>query len=460
MNGEDQSEKIPEVFAKTVHHFFPKVGKWVRQIQEPRKVNMIDYELPILFWEAFFLFLLQLGSSRNIDYAFGKKFLANFKALFPILGIQDYSLERMPEHGTLIDFLSKLFPTALERICIEMTRRLIRQRVLERYRLLNQYYLIAIDGTQTITISENQYKKNPDKYKHCLRRKISQDENGQNHYEYYYYVLEAKLVTPDGFAISVMTEFVENESQDVDRQDCELKAFYRLAQRLKGYFPRTKFCLLFDSLYAGKPVFDLIKKNGWIYIIRFKEGSIPTVYKEFQSLLSLSPENKGKHVIDANTSQEFRWVNDIEYEGHNLHILECQETTLGNKGEEKAFFIWICKPEITRTNYQHLANQGGRCRWKIENQGFKAQKKEGFELEHAYSQDYNAIKCFHLILQIAHTIRQLMVKGNLLKNIVKVFGSFKNFTREFLFAFTRQLIDGDNILKSLTQPYQIRIDSS
>ncbi|MDI6735719.1 MAG: hypothetical protein QME42_05930, partial [bacterium] len=64
------------------------------------------------------------------------------------------------------------------------------------------------------------------------------------------------------------------------------------------------------------------------------------------------------------------------------------------------------------------------------------------------------------LLQIAHAIRQLMVKGNLLKNIVKVFGSFKNFTREFLFAFSRQLIDGVNILESLTQPYQIRIDSS
>lgn len=457
MNGENQGEIIPGVFAKTVHHFFPKIGKWVWQIHDPRQVNMTDYDLPILFWEGLFLFLLQLGSSRNIDYTFGEKFLANFKALFPLLSIQDYSLERMPNHGTLIDLLVDSSSTDLEKICIEMIRRLIRQRVLERYRLLDQYYLISIDGTKTITISENQYEKDPEKYKHCLRRKISQKEDGQNHYEYYYYVLEAKLVTPNGFAIPVMTEFVENESQDVDKQDCELKAFYRLAQRLKGYFPRTKFCLLLDSLYAGKPVFDLVKKEGWIYIIRFKEGSIPTVYEEFQNLLLLSPENKGEHIVDANTSQKFCWVNDIEYEEHKLHILECQETTLGN---EKTFFTWICNLKITKTNYKHLSNQGGRCRWKIENQGFKAQKKEGFELEHAYSQNYNAIKCFHFLLQIAHTIKQLMVKGNLLKNIVRAFGSFKNFSREFLFAFSRQLIDGGNILKSLAQPYQIRLDSS
>lgn len=111
MNYEEQSEKIPEVFAKTIHHFFPKIGKWVWQIEDPRKVNMIDYELSILFWEGFFLFLFQLVASRNIDYTFGRKFLDNFKALSPLLGIQDYNLKRMPNHGTLIDLLVKLFPT-------------------------------------------------------------------------------------------------------------------------------------------------------------------------------------------------------------------------------------------------------------------------------------------------------------------------------------------------------------
>ncbi|MEW6621025.1 MAG: hypothetical protein AB1422_17120 [bacterium] len=40
------------------------------------------------------------------------------------------------------------------------------------------------------------------------------------------------------------------------------------------------------------PLLSIVEKNGWIYIIRFKEGSIPSVYKEFQNLLQISPENK------------------------------------------------------------------------------------------------------------------------------------------------------------------------
>ncbi len=50
---------------------------------------------------------------------------------------------------------------------------------------------------------------------------------------YYHNTLEAKLITPDGFALSIATEFIENESPNVKKQDCELRAFYRLAPQLK-----------------------------------------------------------------------------------------------------------------------------------------------------------------------------------------------------------------------------------
>lgn len=44
---------------------------------------------------------------------------------------------------------------------------------------------------------------------------------------YYHPVLEAKLVTANGFAFSLMTEFIENAPPPAGPQDCELKAFYR-----------------------------------------------------------------------------------------------------------------------------------------------------------------------------------------------------------------------------------------
>ena len=79
-------------------------------------------------------------------------------------------------------------------------------------------------------------------------------------------VLEAKLVTPIGFAslsvhtVSPMTEFIENPGEN-PKQDCELKAFYRLAKRLKRRFPRLPIYLLLDGLFAGGPTFSICRDH-------------------------------------------------------------------------------------------------------------------------------------------------------------------------------------------------------
>lgn len=50
-------------------------------------------------------------------------------------------------------------------------------------------------------------------------------------YPYMHHVLEAKLVVGD-MVLSIGSEFIENESEDVSKQDCELNAFHRLAKKL------------------------------------------------------------------------------------------------------------------------------------------------------------------------------------------------------------------------------------
>jgi len=75
---------------------------------------------------------------------------------------------------------------------------------------------------------------------------------------YLHPLLEAKLVAPCGLALSVGTEFIENPAAEVStpqphganpatlsayqkvKQDCELKAFARLAPALKRDFPPSR----------------------------------------------------------------------------------------------------------------------------------------------------------------------------------------------------------------------------
>ena len=72
--------------------------------------------------------------------------------------------------------------------------------------------------------------------------------------------------------------------------------------------------------------------------------------------------------------------------------------------------MWIVSFEITDKNSKEII-YFGRQRWRIENEGFNIQKNVTFDIEHIYSQNYNAIKAHYFFIQFAHTIRQLLEKG-------------------------------------------------
>jgi len=69
-------------------------------------------------------------------------------------------------------------------------------------------------------------------------------------------ILDARLVTPNGFSISVASEWIENpEHEDYDKQDCECKAFMRLATKLKKIYPRLPLIILADAFLPLRRIF-------------------------------------------------------------------------------------------------------------------------------------------------------------------------------------------------------------
>ncbi len=65
----------------------------------------------------------------------------------------------------------------------------------------------------------------------------------------------------------------------------------------------------------------------------------------------------------------------------------------------------------------------------MKNQGFRNQKHQGYGLEHAYSDNNNASKNYYFILQIAHTILQLLIHGPVAAVFSSAIGSMKNLFR-------------------------------
>jgi hypothetical protein len=439
-----EQASIFKAFVVTVQHLFGGFHRLFQGVTDPRHPAYITYPLPALMATGVLMFLLRLGARRQVGNLLrgNGPSAAKYQILFGVASCP---------HGDTLNYLyARLNVAEVQEVVTGMTETLIRRKVLYRHRLLDKYFLVVVDGTGMLTFSERHCP-------YCMTRTY------QGYTFYYHPVLEAKLVTPTGFVFSLMTEFIENPGENPTKQDCELKAFYRMAERLKQRFPRLPICLLLDGLFAGGPTFSICDKYHWKYLIVLQEDDLPFINAEFEVLSQLSPENHlVSHTgIQLEIQQDLRWVNEIAYvdskqEEHSVSVIECLETKPdSNKQLKTTRFKWVTNFNVTAHKVVSLANQGGRLSWKIENEGFNVQKNGGYALEHVFSQDATAGKVFYLLLQIAHLLSQLIEHGSLFrKAFPKGVGSAKNIAFRLLEAWRNlrpRLIDVQQLLHARVQ---------
>lgn len=416
-------------------------------MKDPRNRDLIAYPIQELLLVGILSFMVKAGARRNIKFKLGTaSCVRNLQELGTIFYPDAPFPGTLPHGDTLHYLLKKLSVRRLEALRTLAIRSLLRGRCLEKFRLLETYYLIAVDGTGCLTFTERHCP-------HCLVRK-----KDDKVLYYYHPVLEAKLILENGMALSVATEFIENEAEDVAKQDCEQKAFHRLVKRIKAYFPQLRICLLLDSLYMGEPIFQACEDYRWAYVITFKEGSMSSVFKEYEALKGLTPQNR-LALTWKGRRQTFRWINDVETDHERkLHVLECAER--GGK-EKPRCFVWATNLELDADRVVQVGNHGGRLRWKIENEGFNRQKNGGYGLKHAFSMDNRAMKSFYVLLQIAHIFDQLLEKGDLLRrHIQETMGSLKVFSQMLWAELTHTLVDPGRLRALLARRIQIRFDTS
>ena len=168
-----------------------------------------------------------------------------------------------------------------------------------------------------------------------------------------------------------------------------------LAKKIKDEYPRLKIIIGADALYASKPIMDICKENGWKYIIRFKEGKIPTLYNEFKRVVERENESK---------KANYEYVTNLDYQEEKVNIIKYIEAN------KKTEFVYMTDLPISNKNIEATVGLG-RKRWKIENEGFNVQKNRTFDIGHLYSKNQTAIKAHYLMIQIIHILRQLLENG-------------------------------------------------
>jgi hypothetical protein len=416
---------------QTVRHFFPQLNLWLDQLPDSRAQEACIYSRRFLAWWGIALYLLQLGSRRQLDFELrdgGPNVLANLNRL------AQTEQTSLPVHDTLDHFVHHGNLAGWERLRGRMVQRLLRMKALDSARLLGRPVLL-IDATGLICFHRRHCP-------HCLVQRRDKQTL------YLHHVLEAKLLGPGGVVVSLDSEFIENadagdtqgKNAEEIKQDCELKALARLLPRIKKSYPQLPFVLSVDSLYGCGTAFALARDCGWSYVVTFKEGRTPALWREYRSLLKQCPENTLRRTW-ADRVQEYRWVNQLDYQDTEdrhwrFNALECTETTATGKH----YFAWLTPLPVNRKTIEPIARIGGRQRWKIENEGFNRQKNSGLNLEHVYSTDPEKWKVYYVMLQVAFIVVQLQERGSLLRRLAeevgrplwKLFGSLKNVARRLL----------------------------
>lgn len=330
------------------------------------------------------MFVFNVASRREADREMTMPvFMGNIKKFFP-------EIETMPHNDTLMRLLTTIEVDKIEEALIQCVQKLIRNKKFSRY-LINQHYPIAIDGTQKMAREQIWEEK-------CQQSTVGKDDQKQ----YYVYILEASLAFQNGMTIPLMSEFLDYTKGDTDRkkQDCETKAFKRLACRLKKTFPKLSIMLLVDGLYANGPVMEICRKNRWDYMIVLQDDSLKSVWDEYYGLLGLSPENEF-NMQWGNRDQTFKWINSIDYEYQNekkqlVHVVTCKETwkEVDKHTNEiickKSNHAWISSKPLNKRNIHERCNLAARHRWNIEAE-ILVQKHHGYQYEHNFSYDWNAI---------------------------------------------------------------------
>lgn len=401
--------------------YVPGLMNKFSETADPRSASYITYSARTMLSTVYYKNICGIVSMQDMTDTFNDEIIVN--NIYTLCG--EPANNYLPHYVTVNEYLEKLDSREIEEIIHNIAYESIRSKRFNDARFKGKW-IVIFDGTQTYSGST---KINDG----CLERHYNKDTEEET-VNYHIDVLEAKIYFGEGLLLSLGSEFIDNESiegermTEITKQDCETKAFKRLSEKIKKRFPRLPIVILADSLYASEPVMDICKRYGWDYIIRYKDGSIPSISEEYEMI----PEK--------NRAGNAEYINEIDYRGHKVNVIKYHETIKTKTGCEEKRFQWITSIEINEKNAEKIA-QTGRIRWKIENEGFNRQKNWQGDITHACSHDMNALKNHYLIYQMADFVKQLYEWFYLKKmGIIK---KQKNISSDLLASFGRQLIRED-----------------
>lgn len=319
----------------------------------------------------------------------------------------------MLPHADTVRYLAEhLDPGELNGVLESCHESLRRDKRLGECVFRGRHYMLAVDGTEFGS------RRHP--VAHSCHRRLASGET-----EYFQSALVASLVSRTGLRLPLAVEFIENNegAGEWSKNDCELKAFARLADRLAARFPRTSFCLLLDGLYFCEPVLSRVRTLGWEAVVTWRPGVMPGFSKLAENRIRRSRGHRLGVEHGGFERYECSWCEPVEYRsaGAERAIRVTPVRAAGvfeHSGGETRTFQYVTTMEVKISNVEDIV-ETCRARWQIEEE-FRAEKHSELALTSMFGTCGNASLNYFMVVQVACLIRTLVDNTNYFEKLARL----------------------------------------
>jgi len=348
-------------------------------LPDARQAGKIDYALHDALMSGFACMFFQdpslLQFQARLEEAQHRN---NLRTLFGVHQVPESTQMRTLIDEVERDHFRPIFPTYLSRLQAG--------KHLDQYELFRGLYLCPIDGTQYFS----------SQHIHCENCLTTKHRNGETTYSHK--VIQGAIMHPSmRQVIPLMPEEISNRDGGT-KQDCEVNAGKRLLPKLREDYPDLGLIIVGDGLFSKQPFISELVSAQLHYILVAK----PTDHVCMMAWLEaygVSRMSK-KHVIDEKGNHHiYTWLNKVPLNGYEdaikVNYLDYRIFSYDPDGNEMLIYhnSWVTDLVITSKNVE-LLTRGGRCRWKIENEGFNTLKNQGYYIDHNYGHGSNHL-CFN-----------------------------------------------------------------
>ena len=379
--------------------FLDFLQQGIEKIKDPRsESNGTKFKVSDAMLSAFSMFFMQSQSfleyQRQMQSRSGKD---NVQSIFGV--------EKIPSDQQIRNILDLISANSLGFVFERIYQFLQNGKHLKRYERLGGNLLICLDGTEYHSSS-----------------KISCDccstrTHGNGKVTYSHTAILPVIAAPNcAEVISLPPEFVTPQDGH-EKQDCETAAAKRWISKHRHLFQGQAITLLGDDLYSRQPMCRHCLDAEMNFIFTCLPTSHSSLYEwldylekngEVQQLTT--KHRKGKSI----EIYSYRFVNQIPLREQEPSLLvNWCELTVRNSVDNSVVFhnAFVTNHSLNIDNIAEVV-EGGRCRWKTENENHNVLKTKGYNLEHNFGHGQkhlsSTLLSLNLLAFLFHTVLQLI----------------------------------------------------